>query len=89
MNAEGIPNQASYPPVHLLDVFKSGEYRKRLCGTQATEPHAFLKANYPVTHQAAWASIWIPQPALLGDEEDMQEVAAAWRKIQKFAKELA
>jgi len=89
MNAEGIPNQASYPPVHLLDVFKSGEYRKRLCGTQATEPHAFLKATYPVTHQAAWASIWIPQPALLGDEEDMQEIASAWRKIQKFAKELA
>jgi hypothetical protein len=26
---------------------------------------------------------------LLGDEEDMQEIAAAWRKIQKFAKELA
>jgi hypothetical protein len=31
----------------------------------------------------------IRQPALLGDEEDMQEIAAAWRKIQKFAKELA
>src|SRR5437867_4044054 len=24
MNAEGIPNQASYPPLHALDVFKSG-----------------------------------------------------------------
>ena len=30
----------------------------------------------------------IPQPALLGDEEDMQEIAAALGKIQKFAKEL-
>jgi dTDP-4-amino-4,6-dideoxygalactose transaminase len=43
MIAEGIPNQASYPPVHLLDVFQNGEYRKRLCGSQATEHHAFLR----------------------------------------------
>jgi 3-amino-5-hydroxybenzoate synthase len=89
MNAEGIPNQASYPPVHALDVFQNGEYRKRLCGSQAKEQHAFLQARYPHTHRAAFETIWIPQPALLGDEEDMHEIAAAWRKIQKFAKELA
>ncbi len=89
MNAEGIPNQASYPPVHLLDVFKSGEYRKRLSGPQAGEPHAFLRAQYPQTHRAAWESIWIPQPALLGDEEDIYEIAEAWRKIHRFATELA
>jgi dTDP-4-amino-4,6-dideoxygalactose transaminase len=88
MNAEGIPNQASYPPVHLLDVFKSGEYRKRLCGRQASEPHAFLLERYPQTHRAAWECIWIPQPALLGDEEDMHEIAEAWKKIHKFANEL-
>ena len=89
MNAEGIPNQASYPPVHALDVFQNGEYRKRLCGSQATEPHAFLKAAYPHTDRAAFETIWIPQPALLGDEEDMHEIARAWQKIQKFATELA
>jgi dTDP-4-amino-4,6-dideoxygalactose transaminase len=89
MNAEGIPNQASYPPVHKIDVFQNGEFRKRLCGAQAKQAHAFLQASYPVTHQAAWESVWIPQTALLGDEEDMQEIAAAWRKIQRCAKELA
>lgn len=89
MNAEGIPNQASYPPVHALDVFQNGEYRKRLCGSQETEKHPFLHAQYPNTHRAAFESIWIPQPALLGDEEDIQEIAAAWRKIQRFANELA
>jgi len=86
--AEGIPNQASYPPVHALDVFKTGEYRKRLSGTQATEAHAFLQAEYPNTRRGAWETIWIPQPALLGDEEDMEEIASAWRKVRKFAKEL-
>jgi dTDP-4-amino-4,6-dideoxygalactose transaminase len=88
MNAEGIPNQASYPPVHALDVFQNGEYRRRLCGAQADEAHAFLKAQYPITHCAAWETIWIPQPALLGDEEDIHEIAAAWTKIQKHAREL-
>lgn len=88
MNAEGIPNQASYPPIHALDVFKTGEYRKRLTGIQSSEKHAFLQASYPHTHRAAFETIWIPQPALLGDEEDMHEIAVAWVKIQKFAKEL-
>jgi len=88
MNAEGIPNQASYPPIHALDVFQNGEYRKRLTGVQATEAHPFLKATYPHTHRAAFETIWIPQPALLGDEEDMHEIAAAWAKIQKHAQEL-
>ncbi|HXX99855.1 MAG TPA: DegT/DnrJ/EryC1/StrS family aminotransferase [Candidatus Limnocylindrales bacterium] len=88
MIAEDIPNQASYPPVHALEVFQNGEYRKRLSGTQAKEPHVFLQASYPNTQRAAFKTIWIPQPALLGDEEDMHEIAAAWSKIQKFAKEL-
>jgi dTDP-4-amino-4,6-dideoxygalactose transaminase len=89
LNAEGIPTQASYPPLHDLDVFRSGEYRKRLCGEQARGEHAFLKADFPATHSAAWETIWFPQPTLLGDEEDMQEMAAALAKIQANAKELA
>ena len=88
MNAEGIPNQASYPPVHALDLFTSGEFKKRLCSSQAAETHAFLHLEFPQTQRAAFETIWIPQPALLGDEEDMHEIAAAWQKIQRFAGEL-
>jgi dTDP-4-amino-4,6-dideoxygalactose transaminase len=83
INAEGIPNQASYPPLHKLDVFQSGAYRERLCHDQKKEKHAFLQQEFPVTHRAAWESVWIPQPVLLGDEEDMHEIAAAIGKIQK------
>jgi dTDP-4-amino-4,6-dideoxygalactose transaminase len=89
MNAEGIPNQASYPPLHQLHVFRNGEYRKRLCGKQAKERHAFLKRRFPATQRAAWETVWIPQPALLGDEEDVEEIAASLSKIQKHAKDLA
>jgi len=89
MNAEGIPNQASYPPLHQLHMFRNGEYRKRLCGKQAKERHAFLKRRFPATQKAAWETVWIPQPALLGDEEDVQEIAASLSKIQRHAKDLA
>ena len=89
MNAEGIPNQASYPPIHKLHLFRNGKYRTRLSGKQAQQKHAFLKNKFPVTHKAAWQCVWIPQPALLGDEEDMQEIAAGLIKIQQNAKELA
>ena len=89
LNAEGIPTQASYPPLHELDCFRSGEYRKRLSGAQATEKHSFLDQKFPITQRAAWETVWIPQFALLGDEEDMSEVAAAIRKIQKNAATIA
>jgi len=89
MNAEGIPNQASYPPLHELNFFLNGEYRKRLSGKQARGKHTFLRKKFPATSRAAWETVWIPQPALLGDEEDMHEIAAGLAKIQKNAKELA
>jgi len=88
MNAEGIPNQASYPPLHQLDMFRNGEYRKRLSGKQAKDKHKFLKQKLPATEKAAWETVWLPQPVLLGDEEDMHEIAAALEKIQTNAKEL-
>ena len=89
LNAEGIPTQASYPPLHELDCFRNGEYRKCLSGTQATEPHPFLSRAFPHTQRAAWETVWIPQFALLGDEEDMNEIADAMRKIQRNAHEIA
>ena len=89
LNAEGIPTQASYPPLHELDCFRSGEYRKCLSGTQATEKHEFLQQRFPNTQRAAWETVWIPQFALLGDEQDMHEIAEAIKKIQRNAAAIA
>lgn len=88
LNAEGIPTQASYPPLHKLDVFKSGAFRSRLCGSQRDEPLAFLSAEFPNTARGAWETVWLPQPVLLGSEEDMQMVVEAIRKIQRNAKSI-
>lgn len=83
--AEGIPNQASYPPLHAMDLFTSGAYRSRLCPSVRNEEHTFLQNPFPNTERAAWHSVWIPQYALLGDEEDMHEIATAIRKVQQHA----
>lgn len=89
LNAEGIPTQASYPPLDALDCFRSGEYRKCLTGAQATERHDFLEKPFPHTQRAAWETVWIPQFALLGDEQDMHEITDAIRKIQRNATAIA
>jgi dTDP-4-amino-4,6-dideoxygalactose transaminase len=87
-NAEGVPTQASYPPVHALDVFKNNKYRQRLCGKQRKAKHEYLKAKYPNTEKAAWETVWLPQYVLLGSMEDMRQIVSAVEKIQKMAKEL-
>jgi dTDP-4-amino-4,6-dideoxygalactose transaminase len=87
-NAEGIPTQASYPPLHELDIFKSGEYSKRLCPAQAQEEHLFLKEKFPNTLKGSWETVWLPQPVLLGTDNNMELVVEAIRKIQSNAASL-
>jgi dTDP-4-amino-4,6-dideoxygalactose transaminase len=89
LNAEGFPTQDSYPPLHEMAVFQSGEFRKRLSGEQAKQDFHFLQAKFPNTAQAAWETVWLPQPVLLGSEKDMQLVLAAIQKIQLRAAELS
>lgn len=89
LNAEGIPTQASYPPLHAMDCFRSGAYRKRLSGAQAEEAHDFFRHEFPNTLRGAWQTVWIPQFALLGNEEDMHEIAGAIAKIHQNAAEIA
>ncbi|MCY3832250.1 MAG: DegT/DnrJ/EryC1/StrS family aminotransferase [Chloroflexi bacterium] len=88
LEAEGLPTQAPYPPLNQLDVFTSGAYRERLSGAQAGATHDFLKDAFPNTERQARETVWITQNALLGDEEDMREIAAAIGKIGENACDL-
>ena len=88
LEAEGIPTQAPYPPLHKLDLFTSGAYRKRLSGAQAEANHAFLADAFPNSQRESDETVWITQNALLGDEEDMGEIAAAIGKIGANARDL-
>jgi hypothetical protein len=69
-------------------VFRNGSYRERLSGTQKTEPHDFLRGDFANTKRAAWETYWVPQTALLGDDEDMREIVDAVKKIQRNLREL-
>ena len=88
LEAEGIPTQASYPPIHELDLFKSGEYLNRLPQEQRDAGKRILKGDFPNTRRAAWETVWLPHPVLLGTRADTARVPEAIRKIQKHAKEL-
>lgn len=88
LEAEGIPTQASYPPIHKLDMFTNGEYRKKLAPDHAAEDHAFLKAAYPQTEAAAAETVWLVHRVLLGTEQDTADIVEAVQKIQRHAEEL-
>jgi 3-amino-5-hydroxybenzoate synthase len=88
LESEGIPTQASYPPIHELDLFKSGEYLNRLPQEQRDGGKRIVKGDFPNTRRAAWETVWLPHPALLGTRDDTARVPEAIRKIQKHAKEL-
>ncbi len=88
LEAEGIPTQASYPPIHELDLFKTGEYLRRLPQERREAGKAILKAKFPNTIRAAWETVWLPHPVLLGTREDTTKIVEAIRKIQTHAKDL-
>jgi len=88
INAEGIPNQASYPPIHALDVFKSGEYKKRLLPDHVKETETYIKAAYPWSDCCFLETVWLPQPVLLGSQEDMDRIVEAVLKVQRNAASL-
>lgn len=89
VEAEGIPRQAAYPPVHALDLFRNGAYRQRLSGAQRDGDHAFLRGSFPHTVRAAEQSYWVPQTCLLGDAQDLEEIVQAISKVADRAGELA
>ncbi len=88
LEAEGVPTQAPYPPLHLVDLFRSGAYRSRLSGAQAEGSHEFLRDAFLNSLRESDETVWITQNALLGDEEDMREIAAAIGKLQRYARDL-
>lgn len=91
LKAEGIPEQASYPPLHSLDLFTSGAYQQRFLPEDRWGKERMteiLKRAFPVTDKAAYETVWIPHFVFLGDEQDIQEIAGAIGKIQRYASEL-
>ena len=88
LNAEGIPTQASYPPVRKLDVFQNGEFRKRLSPEHARQEFPFLKADLPVTDDVAWNTVWLVHRTLLGQPAGYCRNCRRHQKIERHAGDL-
>jgi dTDP-4-amino-4,6-dideoxygalactose transaminase len=88
LNAEGVPTQASYPPLHDLALFESGEYRKRLLPEQAAAARPFSEVHNPISDDASANTVWMVHRALLGSPQDTMQIVEAVRKVQRHASEL-
>ena len=89
--AEGVPVSGGYSPLDK-EPFLKNTFASR--GFQAIYGAARLsdyleKTHCPANDQLCEVAVWLTQTMLLGPRTDMDEIAAAVRKIQKNAARLA
>ena len=80
LRAEGIPCSPGYKPLYEYSFL-----RERISETGGEIGHVKL----PNTEEACSSVVWLPQNILLGEEEDLEDVAEAIRKVLKNLDELA
>ncbi len=83
LDAEGIPCDGRfYEPVYRSDLFYA---TPEICPqlTHGRErPMDYAAVSCPVSERAAYSeAVWLPQFLLIGDEDDVQDIAAAFRKV--------
>ncbi|RLE92595.1 MAG: DegT/DnrJ/EryC1/StrS family aminotransferase [Thermoprotei archaeon] len=85
MVAEGIPCKPGYIPLYKMEAFTNF---KLPCGEGKFGDYC-SKLHLPVTEKACYEeAIWLPQFVLLGEKEDMDDIAEAIIKIKKNIREL-
>ncbi len=80
---EGIPASAGYTPIQKQPLFKTEEVQRITSGLD------YSSVELPLADKACDETVWITQNALLGSEQDMNDIADAIAKVQKNAGELA
>jgi len=91
LRAEGIPCSTGYEPLNkalfLRDALQSRHY-VRIYGRETIDSWA-ERNRCPENDQLCSEAVWLMQNLLLGPRSDMDEIAAAVRKIRAHAAELA
>lgn len=75
--AEGIPAFISFPVISDTVFFKNNDF-----GGRIKEYPSGVEADLSNARKVAESVVWIPHFTLLGDEEDVNEIAGAIKKIQ-------
>jgi len=91
LDREGIPCDGRfYEPVYRSDLFRVSPDDFPQLRLNRARPVDYRSCHCPVAERAAYEeSVWLPQFLLLGDEQDVEEIAAAVGKVVASLKELA
>jgi dTDP-4-amino-4,6-dideoxygalactose transaminase len=87
MHQEGIPLGVSYPSLNTLDLFRNANFGPRVRRSASTIDYANL--HLPVAEHAAKSTVWMEHRVLLGEPEDVLDVARAAARIQRYAAQIA
>ncbi|HYP25625.1 MAG TPA: DegT/DnrJ/EryC1/StrS family aminotransferase [Blastocatellia bacterium] len=82
--AEGVPAFVAYPAIHRTPVFRNANFGPRWRPEYSKLPDYNL-FECPVAEEVGDTVVWLHHRVLLGDEEDLVELADAIRKIQDYS----
>jgi dTDP-4-amino-4,6-dideoxygalactose transaminase len=77
LRAEGIPCSPGYSPLYRSPAFKIDTRTHPFAGRVD-----YASLHLPEVEQACEEAVWLTQPLLLAEREDMDDIVAAIRKIQ-------
>jgi dTDP-4-amino-4,6-dideoxygalactose transaminase len=83
LGAEGVPMGVSYPSLNELEVFKRGDFGPRLRASAPKIDYASLRL--PVAEHAARSTVWLQHRLLLGEPDQVLDVARAVKRVQDQA----
>jgi perosamine synthetase len=92
LRAEGIPCSGGYDPLNkepFLNNTLDGRGYRYVYPPKVLQQLKARNANLPENDKLCQEAVWLTQNLLLGSKEDMEQIAAAVRKIQQQATLLA
>ena len=91
LEKEGIPCDGRfYEPVYKSDLFYATPENSPQLVLNRSVPMDYSKVSCPISERAAYdESVWLPQFLLVGDDEDVDDIARAVTKVVAGRKELA
>nr|QEO74833.1 DegT/DnrJ/EryC1/StrS aminotransferase [uncultured bacterium] len=79
--AEGVPSFVGYPAIHRTPVFRNHAFAPRWRAGDPVLPD-YRAVSCPVSEEIGETVVWFHHRVLLGDEQDLREIARAVEKIQ-------
>jgi dTDP-4-amino-4,6-dideoxygalactose transaminase len=91
LDAEGIPCDGRfYEPVYRSDLFYATPENSPQLSAGRERPMDYSSVRCPVSERAAYEeSVWLPQFLLIGEEEDVDDIALAVAKVMRNMNDLA